>query len=72
MTNIYLFMAGAALGCTLLVAGIQLVSNNLLELAEFPIFSLLKPLREKENKTFFKGMLVSALSGSTLTRQCRN
>jgi len=67
MTNIYLFMAGAALGCTLLVAGIQLVSNNLLELAEFPIFSLLKPLREKENKTFFKGMLVSALSGSTLT-----
>ncbi|MBC99384.1 MAG: hypothetical protein CME63_16695 [Halobacteriovoraceae bacterium] len=67
MTNIYLFMAGAALGCTLLVAGIQLVSNNLLELAEIPIFSLLRPLREKDNKTFFKGMLVSALSGSTLT-----
>jgi phosphate:Na+ symporter len=67
MTNIYLFLAGAALGCTLLVAGIQLVSNNLLELAEFPIFSLLKPLREKDNKTFFKGLMVSALSGSTLT-----
>ncbi len=67
MTNIYLFMAGAALGCTLLVAGIQLVSNNLLELAEVPIFSLLSPLREKDNKTFFKGILVSALSGSTLT-----
>ncbi len=60
-------MAGAALGCTLLVAGIQLVSNNLLELAEIPIFSLLRPLKEKDNKTFFKGMLVSALSGSTLT-----
>lgn len=67
MTNTYLFLAGAALGCTLLVAGIQLVSNNLLELAEVPIFSLLRPLKEKDNKTLFKGMLVSALSGSTLT-----
>jgi len=67
MTNRYLFLAAAALGCTLIVAGIQLVSNNLLELAEVPIFSFLRPLREKDNKTLFKGILVSALSGSTLT-----
>lgn len=67
MTNTYLFLGAAALGCTLIVTGIQFVSNNLLELAEVPIFLLLRPLREKDNKTFFKGMLVSALSGSTLT-----
>jgi len=49
------------------VAGIQLVCNNLLEFAEVPIFKIMQPLREKDNKTFFKGLLVSGLNGSTLT-----
>ncbi|MCF8058322.1 MAG: hypothetical protein K9K67_03440 [Bacteriovoracaceae bacterium] len=63
----FYFLAGAAVGCTLLVAGIQTICNNLLELAEIPLFHLLKPMREKDNKTFFKGFLVSFLSGSTMT-----
>jgi phosphate:Na+ symporter len=67
MMNTLFFYAGSAVGCTLLVAGIQLVCNNLLEFAETPIFKIMRPLREKDNKTFFKGLLVSGLSGSTLT-----
>lgn len=67
MINNLLFYAGSAVGCTLLVAGIQMVCNNLLEFAEVPIFKVMQPLREKDNKTFFKGVLVSGLSGSTLT-----
>jgi phosphate:Na+ symporter len=67
MMNTFFFYAGSAVGCTLLVAGIQLVCNNLLEFAEVPIFKIMRPLREKDNKTFFKGLLVSGLNGSTLT-----
>jgi phosphate:Na+ symporter len=63
----FYFLAGAAVGCTLLVAGIQTICNNLLELAEIPLFHLLQSLKEKDNKTFFKGFMVSALSGSTMT-----
>ncbi len=63
----FYFLAGAAVGCTLLVAGIHTICNNLLELAEMPLFHLLKPMREKDNSTFFKGVLVSFLSGSTMT-----
>lgn len=63
----FYFLAGAAVGCTLLVAGIQTICNNMLELAEMPLFHLLKPIGEKDNKTFFKGFLVSFLSGSTMT-----
>ncbi len=63
----FYFLAGAAVGLTLLVAGIQMICNNLLELAEIPLFHLLQSLKEKDNKTFFKGFMVSALSGSTMT-----
>lgn len=45
----------------------QMICNNLLELAELPLFHLLKPLGKPQKETFFKGILVSGLSGSTLT-----
>lgn len=60
-------VASIAVGCTLIVLGIQNASSHLLELAELPLFHLFKPSSGKESKSFFKGILVSALTGSTLT-----
>ncbi|MEC7275320.1 MAG: hypothetical protein VXV96_03285 [Bdellovibrionota bacterium] len=54
-----------AMGCTLIVFGIQRLSGHLLEILEKPLFHLFK---EGENgHSFFKGILVSGLTGSTLT-----
>jgi len=63
----FYFLAGSALGCTLLVAGMRSLSNNLLELGEGALFNLLRSLKEKGSKSFFIGLLVSGLCGSTLT-----
>ncbi len=60
------FYASIAVGCILIVSGIQSVSTHLLELAEIPLFHLFKPTKGKERLSFFKGILVSALTGSTL------
>ncbi|MCR9206188.1 MAG: hypothetical protein NXH75_16515 [Halobacteriovoraceae bacterium] len=63
----FYFLAGILVGCTLLVAGIQNICNNLLEMAELPVTHLIKPDQDSKTKTFFKGILISGLSGSTLT-----
>ena len=53
-------------GCALLVAGVQLISNNLLELFEKPIYKMIRIVREDQNITFFKGMFFSTISASSL------
>ena len=60
------FVLTIVAGCALLVAGVQLISNNLLELFEKPIYKMIRVVREDQNITFFKGMFFSTISGSSL------
>jgi phosphate:Na+ symporter len=61
------FILGAISGPALMIYGLNLVGNNILELGEVPLYRLLKNIKEKDPSTFLKGFYVSALSGSTLT-----
>jgi Na+/phosphate symporter len=60
------FLLTIAAGCSLLIVGIKMVSNNLLELVEVPIFNMIGSVRDHHHKTFFKGIFFSMISGSSL------
>lgn len=66
MDGEFYFILTIVAGCALLVAGVQLISNNLLELFEKPIYKMIRIVREDQNITFFKGMFFSTISASSL------
>lgn len=60
-------MIGVFVGCTLLITGVQSICNNLLEIAEYPFLWLIEVNQKSRAKIFFKGVVISTLSGSTMT-----